>query len=202
MYIDKIHRIGSFNDKQTRPIIVRFQNERDIEDILANAYKLKGTKYGINRDYPKEITQARARLWNRFKQERANNPKGSVHIGYPAKLIVQKTVLQDEFPDWKIITQSHRTEQLKTSETVTKSPVHKTPSNPISTSNRYASLPTESDESDTGDDSDSTDDAHATDQYSQSMIQMEAHLNRRHHKPDDALGATSGTQNTVAPQNR
>ena len=110
--------------------------------------------------------------------------------------------MQDEFPDWKIITQLHRTEQLKTSETVTKSPVHKTPSNPISTSNRYASLPTESDESDTGDDSDSTDDAHATDQYSQSMIQMEAHVNRRHHKPDDALWATSGTPNTVAHQNR
>ncbi|KAH3857068.1 hypothetical protein DPMN_099666 [Dreissena polymorpha] len=60
----------------------------------------------------------------------------------------------------------------------------------------------ESDESDTGDDSDSTDDTQSIYQYSQSMLQMEAHVNRRHNTPDDALGAHGGTQNTVVPINR
>ena len=120
LYIQRAHRIGSLNrvrrshghggkiTTQPRPIIVNFRDYEDVELILANAKKLKNTNFGINRDYPKEIISARSTLWPTFKKARADNPNGSVYIGYPAKLIVNGRVLADQFPEWRKVLKGSR----------------------------------------------------------------------------------------------
>ena len=116
--IQRAHRLGSINPQrrsrgsgvstQPRPIIVNFRDYEDVELILDNAKKLKNTPYGINRDYPKEIVSARSKLWPMFKKAREENSKGSVYIGYPAKLIVNRKVVADQFPDWRQVLRGSR----------------------------------------------------------------------------------------------
>ena len=67
-----------------------------------------GTTYGISRDHPPEIiARARQRLWRQFKAAR-ENPYNRVSIGYPAKLIVNGTVVNDMSPDWDLIVKGSR----------------------------------------------------------------------------------------------
>jgi hypothetical protein len=108
MGVNSVKRLGFAQRDKTRPIIVRFKNEEDVQIILENAYKLAGTVYGINRDYPKEIVEARSRLWQKYKTEKESNPRRTVKIAYPAKLIVRGQVVQDEFPDWNEVLKSSR----------------------------------------------------------------------------------------------
>lgn len=85
--------------------------------ILAKAYRLKQKpQYGINRDYPNEIVQARGKILAEFKKAKGENAGRSVFIAYPAKLVVNKRVVRDEFPDWNSVlrmsqTRSHYQEQ-------------------------------------------------------------------------------------------
>ena len=121
MCIQRAHRIGNVNrmrrsrggkiSNQPRPIIVNFRDYEDVELILENAKKLKDTSFGINRDYPKEIISARSKLWPAFKKAREENPKGNVYIGYPAKLIVNKRVVIDQFPDWRKVLNGSRIQE-------------------------------------------------------------------------------------------
>ena len=121
MCIQRAHRIGNVNrmrrsrggkiSTQPRPIIVNFRDYEDVELILENAKKLKDTSFGINRDYPKEIISARSKLWPAFKKAREENPKGNVYIGYPAKLIVNKRVVIDQFPDWRKVLNGSRVQE-------------------------------------------------------------------------------------------
>ena len=117
--IERAHRLGRFNRfKGPGPIIDAFTFYRDTEDIISLAGSLKGTHRSINRDYPREITNTRRTLWPQFKSARAN-PANRVSIGYPAKLIVNGTVVRDLFPDWNHILngsrisndQSHQSDQ-------------------------------------------------------------------------------------------
>ena len=64
--IERAHRLGTVGRAkddgrvtQNRPIIVRFRDYPDTVDILKSANKLKGTTFGIDRDYPREIADAR-----------------------------------------------------------------------------------------------------------------------------------------------
>ena len=107
MCIQRAHRLGNVartrrgrggrTSVQPRLIIVNFRDYEDVEIILENTKKLKGTTFGINRDYPKEIVNARSKLCPEYKKAREENSKGEVYIGYPAKLIVNKKVVRDEF---------------------------------------------------------------------------------------------------------
>jgi hypothetical protein len=54
----------------------------------------------IDFDFPKEVQDARTRLWPKFKQYSSLNWHSKVRIVYPAKLIVDGRVLHDEFPEW------------------------------------------------------------------------------------------------------
>ena len=49
---------------------------------------LRNTRYSIDFDLPKEIGDARKRLWNEAKQIRSNDPRARTQIVYPAKLLV------------------------------------------------------------------------------------------------------------------
>ena len=43
---------------------------KDLETVLSNAYRLKGTPFGINRQFPEEIKQARRSLYPILKEKR------------------------------------------------------------------------------------------------------------------------------------
>ena len=60
--IDRADRLGRFKRDQHRQIIIAFRDFSDVQLILSKAYKLKGSKYSINRDYPQEIVNARKSL--------------------------------------------------------------------------------------------------------------------------------------------
>jgi hypothetical protein len=183
MHVQRAHRVGAPNKHKIRPIIVNFVNFKDVEVILENAYKLKGTKFGINRDYPREIVVARSKLWPLYKKEKANK-RNKVHIGYPAKLIVNKKVIKDEFPEWQTIMQMSRitgfetfpnnnTEETNetTEDTIEDRNIDKDV-DPVSTQNKFDALMI-SDKSDSeteeSPDSDTAEAEEETDQYSQDM---------------------------------
>ena len=113
VYIQRAHRIGKPKRGESRPIIACFRDHQDVENIMTNAKKLRNTNFGINRDFPPEIVQARSRLWGRFKEARKEYPNDPVFIGFPAKLIVKGVVVQDEFPDWKDVLSSSRVSRAK-----------------------------------------------------------------------------------------
>ena len=96
----KSHRPGPSVQVKHRPLIANFRDNPDVELILANAKKLKGTQYGINRDYPNELVQARKPLFKQKKELQSANPLSNVSIQYPAKLVMDRKVVTDMFPDW------------------------------------------------------------------------------------------------------
>ena len=58
IHIQRAHRRWAnvtAQQRGPRPIIVCFRDYNDVELIMSNANKLRGTIYGINRDYPREI---------------------------------------------------------------------------------------------------------------------------------------------------
>lgn len=72
--IDRAHRLGRFKHGNTRPVIAAFRDFPYIDLILSNAGRLRSTEFGINRDYPKEISNARRSLWGKYKEQKTQNP--------------------------------------------------------------------------------------------------------------------------------
>jgi hypothetical protein len=103
IYISRAHRLGAKNPNrqiQSRPIIVCFRDFCDTENIMGRARMLKDTPYSVDVDLPREIQQARSRLWPRFKKCKQENPRSKVTIVYPAKLIMDHRLIHDEMPEW------------------------------------------------------------------------------------------------------
>ena len=101
--IDRAHRIGKRYARgiSRRPIIVAFRDYYDTVRIMERANMLRNTRFGIDRDYPAEISKARKLLWNRYKELKASSQNPSdVVLEYPARLVVGKTVVDDAFPEW------------------------------------------------------------------------------------------------------
>ncbi|KAH3789196.1 hypothetical protein DPMN_167368 [Dreissena polymorpha] len=83
MMIDRAHRLGrkfTNTDDQKRPMVVRFRDYIDTETILSKAYKLKRTHFGLDRQYPKEITRARKELYQSKEAEYARTSNKRVQI--------------------------------------------------------------------------------------------------------------------------
>ena len=132
MYIQRAHRIGSSQTRRSRgrawgassererhrPMIACIRDYNDIETILGNGRMLRGTSYGVNRDYPKEITAARGRLWSDYKAFKSRYPAARVIIAFPAKLIVNGTVKRDEFPDWNSILKGDTSGRIQPSQAI------------------------------------------------------------------------------------
>ena len=121
VYIHRAHRVGRLQTRigrnltpqqKHRPLIAAFRDFRDVDMIIDSAKKLKGLGFGINRDIPKELVEARKPLWARLKGEKAKYPNAKLVIAYPAKLIMNKTVIQDSIPDWHAIMNQSRFAQL------------------------------------------------------------------------------------------
>ena len=93
--VQRAHRIGrpgarapGHDGPKTRPIIVCFRDYKDVDIIMSNVSRLKHKpQYGINKDYPSEIVQARSRLWSDYKMAKREG-NASVFIGFSAKLIM------------------------------------------------------------------------------------------------------------------
>ena len=106
--IPRCHRLGKFRHGSSRPIIIYCLDFRDTEFILSNARKLRGTHFHINRDFPREIVDARKILWPQYKRLRQEHPNSKVSIVYPAKIIQDGRVVADAFPNWDTIMQGSR----------------------------------------------------------------------------------------------
>lgn len=116
--IQRSHRIGKPQYRQNvigrsarikhRPLIVAFRDYQDVELVLSNANKLKNSPYGINRDYPQEIIEARKPLLQEKRTLKQAYPDSHISIQYPAKLIRDGRVVKDMFPDWYKIMKSDR----------------------------------------------------------------------------------------------
>ena len=103
IYITRAHRLGRrnmSNSNKNRPIIANFRDYGTVELIMGNVRRLRNTSFSVDYDFPREIQEARSRLWPKYKTLKQQNPKSKVHIVYPAKLIQDGTVIQDEMPEW------------------------------------------------------------------------------------------------------
>ena len=107
--IQRAHRVGRIQRRtligrsantRNRPLIALFGDYQDVELVLSNANKLQGTPFGINRDYPREIINARKTLLKEKKDLKAKYPNANISIHYPAKLMCDKRVVKDMFPNW------------------------------------------------------------------------------------------------------
>lgn len=106
--IARVHRLGRYKRGHIRPIIVNFLDFRDAEKAISVAYLLKDTKFSINRDFPKEIADARHALWPKYKQLRNQHPDSKISLVYPAKIIKDGRVYADMFPKWNLILSGSR----------------------------------------------------------------------------------------------
>lgn len=79
-----------------------------MELILSNAGKLRGSRFGINRDYPQEIVDARKSLFQEKRLLKSQHPTAKFSIQYPAKLTMNGNVIKDMFPDWFSVMKGHR----------------------------------------------------------------------------------------------
>lgn len=57
-----VHRFGK-GPRGRRPIVARFLYFYDLQYVLNNAYRLKGTPYSIHQQFPKEIEDRRKKLY-------------------------------------------------------------------------------------------------------------------------------------------
>ncbi|XP_052799295.1 uncharacterized protein LOC128230907 [Mya arenaria] len=113
--IDRAHRLGQLRftpihrrGDPKRPIIARLHNYQDTEEILQKAYRLRGKSYGIDRQYPQEIMEARKDLYNSQSAEDARQNRKKVQIRYPARLYIEGRFVADRFPDWFTILRGSR----------------------------------------------------------------------------------------------
>lgn len=70
--IERAHRLGGKReDGKPRPIVAKFLRFQDKEYIRKSAYLLKGTKIGIADQFPKEIAEARKKLYPEMKKAKS-----------------------------------------------------------------------------------------------------------------------------------
>ena len=69
---------------------------------------LKNSQFSVGYDLPKEINEARKRLWEETKYIKSKQPRSKCQIVYPAKLIVDGKVYRDEFPQWNDAVRGNR----------------------------------------------------------------------------------------------
>lgn len=111
MYLSRAHRLGPRkigHQNPKRPIIVNFRDFCDTEEVMGRAHMLKHTPFSIGYDLPKEIKDARKKLWDELKLAKSRQPRAKCQILYPAKLVVDGKVVRDEFPDWTEVMKSSR----------------------------------------------------------------------------------------------
>ena len=81
------HRHGQRNPQRqhnSRPMIANVRDFCDIETIMSRERMLKGSPFSVDYNYPREIQEARSKLWPSFKEMKRDCPRSKVQIVYPA----------------------------------------------------------------------------------------------------------------------
>ncbi|KAI5755971.1 hypothetical protein M8J77_021051 [Diaphorina citri] len=71
--VERVKRIGKRQEGRSRPIVVSLHTVSKKNYILSNARNLKGSKLGLDQDFPKSVVEARKKLkpiMMRLRQER------------------------------------------------------------------------------------------------------------------------------------
>ena len=63
-----VHRFGKPGRNGSRPIIARFIYYNDLQFVLKNAYRLKGSQFGISEQFPAEIVARRQKLYQKMRE--------------------------------------------------------------------------------------------------------------------------------------
>ena len=87
---ERVHRItkSNSNNSKPRPLIAKFTFHKDKGLVLAQAKNLRGTKFAIARDFPKEIVEKRKLLVPILKDAKKS--------GHDAKLIYDKLYINGQ----------------------------------------------------------------------------------------------------------
>lgn len=102
--VERAHRVPMFlppnQGDRKRPIIVKFRDYPNTDLVMRHAYKLKGTGFRVDRDYPREIADARKALNQLDCVKKARENRARVQIKYPARLYINNKLERDMFPGW------------------------------------------------------------------------------------------------------
>ena len=60
--IDRAHRVGKYTQGKIRPIVVKFNDFKVREMIRTSSHHLRNTRYGIQEQFPKDISDRRRAL--------------------------------------------------------------------------------------------------------------------------------------------
>ncbi|KAH7986649.1 hypothetical protein HPB49_025872 [Dermacentor silvarum] len=82
--IARAHRIGRFSPVKPRPIIAKLFNEKEVETVMANGFKLKNTTFSVSRDYSEAVRDIRqlSRRWSSTRSEPEPDRRSSGLLGY------------------------------------------------------------------------------------------------------------------------
>lgn len=97
--VQRAHRIGKYGPNYNRPIIVNFASYKDTEKILSNGRKLKGSNYGVSRDFSPRVREIRRRLWAVGKARKQNGQD-------KVSLVHDKLIINGDAHGWDDITES------------------------------------------------------------------------------------------------
>lgn len=109
---ERVHRAGQARLDRPRVIIAKFSNFKDRERVRKSApSKLKGTTYGVNEQFPKQIEDRRKKLYPVLKKARQQNKKA---VLVKDKLYIENELFTFDKPSkglgtpWSIV-QNHHT---------------------------------------------------------------------------------------------
>ena len=85
--IERAHRVGKKKQQRQRPIVVKFLNYKDREDVLRNGKKLKGTTVYVREDLSTKVMNTRREQLPALKEARAS---GKIAYFSYDKLIIKE----------------------------------------------------------------------------------------------------------------
>ena len=88
----RVHRLGAVKNDRPRPIIAKFEHFKHKELVKKRGIDLTGTNFGMNDQFPKEITDRRKILFPIRKQFRLENKKAVISVD---KLYVDGRLYKD-----------------------------------------------------------------------------------------------------------
>lgn len=88
----QVHRIGKRTDKGPRPIVAKFGHFKQKELVKSKGKELKGTTFGMNNQFPREINDRRKILHPIMKENRKNNKRASLVVD---KLYINGQLFRD-----------------------------------------------------------------------------------------------------------
>jgi chromosome segregation ATPase len=76
--LERAHRLGPRRPHKNRPLVAKFSFYQQREEVRKNAYKLRGSNYGISEQFPKEVQERRRRLMTAFHDARRQNKRAQL----------------------------------------------------------------------------------------------------------------------------